>query len=177
MGEFSMAALDDVLIFVKVAQFESISRAARSLGMPISTVSRRLSALESKLNVSLLRRTTRRVTLTAHGREYFDQCREPLALLEEAERALTLGQEAPAGMLRMSVPVILGQAPFLDFLSGFLEAHPRIRIDLHITNLFLDLVAENLDVAIRFGELEDSTLIATRIGQSIRYVVATPGYL
>jgi len=172
-----MANLDDVLIFVQVAQFESISQAARSLGMPISTVSRRLSVLESKLGVSLLRRTTRRVTLTAHGREYFDQCREPLALLEEAERALTLGQEAPAGMLRMSVPVILGQAPFLDFLSGFLNAHPRIRIDLFITNLFLDLVAENLDVAIRFGELEDSSMVATPIGQSIRYVVAAPEYL
>ena len=172
-----MANLDDVLIFVQVAQFESISRAARSLGMPISTVSRRLSVLESKLGVSLLRRTTRRVTLTAHGREYFDQCREPLALLEEAARALTLGQEAPAGMLRMSVPVILGQAPFLDFLSGFLNAHPRIRIDLFITNLFLDLVAENLDVAIRFGELADSSMVATPIGQSIRYVVASPEYL
>jgi len=172
-----MANLDDVLIFVQVAQFESISRAARSLGMPISTVSRRLSVLESKLGVSLLRRTTRRVSLTAHGREYFDQCREPLALLEQAERTLTLGQEAPAGMLRMTVPVILGQAPFLNFLSGFLNAHPRIRIDLFITNLFLDLVADNLDVAIRIGELEDSSMVATPIGQSIRYVVATPEYL
>jgi DNA-binding transcriptional LysR family regulator len=172
-----MANLDDVLIFVQVAQFESISRAARSLGMPISTVSRRLSVLESKLGVSLLRRTTRRVSLTEHGREYFDQCREPLALLEQAERTLTLGQEAPAGMLRMTVPVILGQAPFLNFLSGFLNAHPRIRIDLFITNLFLDLVADNLDVAIRFGELEDSSMVATPIGQSIRYVVATPEYL
>ena len=172
-----MANLDDVLIFVQVAQFESISRAARSLGMPISTVSRRLSVLESKLGVSLLRRTTRRVSLTAHGREYFDQCREPLALLEQAERTLTLGQEAPAGMLRMTVPVILGQAPFLNFLSGFLNAHPQIRIDLFITNLFLDLVADNLDVAIRFGELEDSSMVATPIGQSIRYVVATPEYL
>src|SRR6266403_4219841 len=92
-----MANLDDVLIFVKVAQFESISRAARSLGMPISTVSRRLSVLESKLGVSLLRRTTRRVTLTAQGREYLNQCREPLTLLEEAERVLTLGQKTPAG--------------------------------------------------------------------------------
>jgi DNA-binding transcriptional LysR family regulator len=82
-----MANLDDVLIFIKVAQFESISRAGRSLGMPISTVSRRLSVLESKLGVSLLRRTTRRVTLTAQGREYFNQCREPLTLMEEAERA------------------------------------------------------------------------------------------
>src|SRR6266851_2367703 len=125
-----MANLDDVLIFVKVAQFESISRAARSLGMPISTVSRRLSVLESKLGVSLLRRTTRRVTLTAQGREYFTQCREPLT-----------------------------------------------RIDLFITNLFLDLVAENIDVAIRFGELEDSSVVATRIGKSIRYVVAAAEYL
>src|SRR5882724_4876608 len=169
-----MANLDDILIFVQVAQFGSISRAARSLGMPISTVSRRLSMLESKLGVSLLRRTTRQVTLTAHGREYFNQCREPLTLLEEAERVLTLGQRAPEGMLRISVPVILGQAPFLDFLSGFLKSQPRIRIDLFITNLFLDLVAENLDVAIRFGELEDSSVVATRIGKSVRYVVGFP---
>jgi DNA-binding transcriptional LysR family regulator len=172
-----MAKLDDVLIFVKVAQFESISRAARSLGMPISTVSRRLSVLESKLGVSLLRRTTRRVTLTAQGREYFNQCREPLTLMEEAERALTQGQKTPEGMLRISVPVILGQEPFLNFLSGFLKVQPRIRIDLFITNLFLDLVAENIDVAIRFGELEDSSVVARRIGKSIRYVVAAPEYL
>jgi len=80
-------------------------------------------------------------------------------------------------MLRMSVPVILGQEPFLEFLSGFLKAQPRIRIDLFITNLFLDLVAENIDVAIRFGELEDSSVVATRIGKSIRYVVAAAEYL
>jgi DNA-binding transcriptional LysR family regulator len=172
-----MANLDDVLIFVKVAQFESISRAARSLGMPISTVSRRLSVLESKLRVSLLRRTTRRVTLTAQGREYFNQCKDPLTLLEEAEQALTLGQMAPEGMLRMSVPVILGQEPFLDFLSAFQKAQPRIRIDLFITNLFLDLVAENIDVAIRFGELQDSSVVASRVGKSIRYVVAAASYL
>jgi DNA-binding transcriptional LysR family regulator len=172
-----MANLDDLQIFVKVAQFESISRAARSLGMPISTVSRRLSVLESKLGVSLLRRTTRRVTLTAQGREYFNQCREPLTLLEEAERVLTQGQKRPEGILRISVPVILGRQPFLDFLSGFLKAQPRIRIDLFITNLFLDLIAENIDVAIRFGELQDSSVVATRIGKSVRYVVAAAEYL
>jgi DNA-binding transcriptional LysR family regulator len=172
-----MANLDDALIFVKVAQFESISRAARSLAMPISTVSRRLSVLESKLGVSLMRRTTRRVTLTAQGRDYFNQCREPLNILEQAERVLTLGQKTPEGMLRISVPVILGQEPFLSFLSSFLKAQPRIRIDLFVTNQFLDLVAENLDVAIRFGELEDSSAVATRIGKSVRYVVAAAEYL
>jgi DNA-binding transcriptional LysR family regulator len=172
-----MADLDSVLIFVKVAQFESISRAARSLGMPISTVSRRLSVLESQLGVSLLRRTTRRVTLTAQGREYFNQCQEPLILLQEAERVLTQAQQKPEGLLRISVPVILGQEPFLEFISGFLKNQARIRIDLFITNLFLDLVAENIDVAIRFGELQDSSVVATRIGTSIRYVVAAPEYL
>jgi DNA-binding transcriptional LysR family regulator len=172
-----MANLDDLQIFVKVAQFESISRAARSLGMPISTVSRRLSVLESRLGVSLLRRTTRRITLTAQGREYFDQCQEPLTLLDEAERVLTEGQKAPEGLLRISVPVILGQEPFLNFLSEFLRAQTRIRIELFITNLFLDLVAENLDIAIRFGELKDSSVVATRLGKSIRHVVAAPEYL
>jgi DNA-binding transcriptional LysR family regulator len=172
-----MADLDSVLIFVKVAQFESISRAARSLGMPISTVSRRLSVLESDLGVSLLRRTTRRVTLTAQGREYFNQCREPLTLLQEAERVVTQAQKKPEGLLRISVPVILGQEPFLHFISGFLKEQARIRIDLIITNLFLDLVAENVDVAIRFGELQDSSVVATRVGRSIRYLVAAPEYL
>ena len=172
-----MANLDSILMFVKVAQFESISRAARSLGMPISTVSRRLSVLESDLGVSLLRRTTRRVTLTAQGREYFSQCQEPLTLLQEAERVLTQAQKKPEGLLRISVPVILGQEPFLNFISRFLKDHARIRIDLFITNLFLDLVAENIDVAIRFGELQDSSVVATRIGKSIRYVVAAPEYL
>jgi DNA-binding transcriptional LysR family regulator len=111
------------------------------------------------------------------GREYFNQCQEPLILLQEAERVLTQTQKQPQGLLRISIPVILGQGPFLDFISGFLKAQARIRIDLFITNLFVDLVAENIDVAIRFGELQDSSVVATRIGRSIRYVVAAPEYL
>src|SRR5215469_6288226 len=122
----AMADLDNILIFVRVAQFESITRAARSLGMPISTVSRRLSVLESELGVSLLRRTTRRVTLTAQGREYFSQCQEPLNLLQEAERVLTQTQKKPEGFLRITIPVILSQDPFFNFLSAFLKDHPRI---------------------------------------------------
>jgi DNA-binding transcriptional LysR family regulator len=172
-----MADLDNILIFVKVAQFESISRAARSLGMPISTVSRRLSVLEAELGVSLLRRTTRRVTLTPQGREYFNQCQEPLTLLQEAERVLTAAQTKPEGLLRITAPVILSQDPFLSFISRFLKEHPRIRIDLFITNAFVDLLAENIDAAIRFGELQDSSVVATRLGKSIRYVVAAPEYL
>jgi DNA-binding transcriptional LysR family regulator len=172
-----MADLDNILIFVKVAQYESISRAARSLGMPISTVSRRLSVLESQLGATLVRRTTRRVSLTAQGRDYFTQCQEPLNQLQEAERVLTQAQKKPEGILRLSVPVVLSQGSFLTFLSGFLQSHPKVQVDLFITNLFVDLAAENVDVAIRFGELRDSSLVATRLGRSIRHVVATPKYL
>ena len=172
-----MADLDNILIFVKVAQYQSISRAARSLGMPISTVSRRLSVLESQLGVTLLRRTTRRLTLTAPGRDYFNECQEPLNLLQDAERVLTRTQKEPEGLLRITAPVMLSHGPFPEFLSGFLKAHPRIRIDLSITNVFVDLVADNVDVAIRFGELRDSSVVATRIGTHLRYLVAAPEYL
>ena len=172
-----MADLDNVLIFVKVAQYESISRAARSLGMPISTVSRRLSVLESQLGVTLLRRTTRRVSLTAQGRDYFNECQEPLHLLQDAERVLTRTQKEPEGLLKISAPVMLSHGPFPEFLSTFLKAHPRIRIDLAISNVFVDLVADNVDVAIRFGELRDSSVVATRIGTHLRYLVAAPEYL
>ena len=172
-----MTNLNSILIFVKVAQLESITRAARSLGIPVSTVSRRLSVLESELGVSLLRRTTRRVSLTAQGREYFSQCQEPLNLLQEAERVLTRAQQRPEGLLRITIPFTLSREPFLDFISAFLKSHPRIRVDLFITNRFVDLVAENVDVAIRFAELRDSSIVARRLGKIVFYVVAAAEYL
>lgn len=172
-----MTDLNDIAIFVKVAQLESFSRAAHALGMPVSTVSRRVTALEEQLGVTLLQRTTRKLNLTAQGRAYFNQCSEPLNHLQDAERVLVQSQKAPEGLLRISVPVVLGQQPFYDFISSFLQNYPRIQVDLFITNTFLDLIAENVDVAIRFGELRDSTIIAQRLGKSVRYVVATPAYL
>jgi DNA-binding transcriptional LysR family regulator len=172
-----MADLDNIFLFVKVAQLESFSKAARALGMPVSTVSRRLALLETQLGVTLLQRTTRRLTLTAQGRAYYNECREPLNHLLDAERVLTQTQRSPEGVLKITVPVILGQEPFLHFLSGFLRSHRRIRIDLFITNVFLDLIAENVDLAIRFGELKDSSVVAKKLGANIRHVVAAPGYL
>jgi DNA-binding transcriptional LysR family regulator len=172
-----MADLNDIAVFVRVAQLESFSRAAQALAMPVSTVSRKVTALEERLGATLLQRTTRKLSLTAQGRAYYDQCREPLNDLFDAERVLTQTQKQPEGLLRISAPVILGQAPFYAFLSAFLKRHPAIQADLFVTNLFLDLIAENIDVAIRFGELRDSSLIAQRIGKSMRYVVAAPDYL
>lgn len=172
-----MLDLNDIAVFVRVAQLGSFSRAAQALGMPVSTVSRRVTALEEALGVTLLQRSTRKLSLTAQGRAYLEQCSEPLDELHDAERALTQTQREPEGLLRISVPVILGQAPFFEFVSGFMRAYPRVRVDLHITNAFLDLIGENIDVAIRYGDLHDSSLVARPIGTSVRYVVATPGFL
>ena len=172
-----MANLNDIAVFVKVAQLESFTRAARALGMPVSTVSRKVTSLEDQLGVTLLQRTTRRLRLTAQGRAYYDQCREPLSQLFDAESALTQTQNKPEGLLRISVPVIFAQEPFYEFLSRFLNRYPGIRADLFITNQFVDLIADNVDVAIRIGELQDLTIIAKRIGKSIRYLVASPSYL
>ena len=148
-----MADLNDVAVFVKVAQLESFTRAARALAMPVSTVSRKVTSLEDQLGVTLLQRTTRKLSLTAQGRSYYAQCSEPLGQLAEAETALTRAQKAPEGLMRISVPVILGQEAFYEFLSLFMKKYPAIRVDLFITNQFVDLVTDNVDVAIRFGEL------------------------
>ncbi|WP_458384805.1 LysR substrate-binding domain-containing protein [Rhizobium pisi] len=172
-----MADLNDIAVFVKVAQYGSFSRAAHSLGMPVSTVSRKVTSLEEQLGVTLLQRTTRKLSLTAQGRAYYDRCSEPLAHLIDAEQALTETQRKPEGLLKISVPVIFGQEVFYEFVSSFLKAYPEIQVDLFVTNLFLDLIAENIDLGIRFGELKDSSIVAQRLGKSVRYLVAAPDYL
>src|SRR3989442_7558308 len=105
-----MIDLNEIAVFVSVAQLGSFSKAAHALTMPVSTVSRRVADLEGQLSVTLLQRTTRKLTLTAQGRDYFDQCSEPLVHLYDAERVLTRSQRQPEGILRVSVPVILGLA-------------------------------------------------------------------
>ena len=172
-----MIDLNDIAIFAKVAQLQSFSRAAHALAMPVSTVSRRVSALEEQLGVTLLQRTTRRLSLTTQGRAYLDQCDEPLKSLYDAQKVLTKAQKQPEGPLKISAPVIFGQTPFYELISSFMRAYPRIEVDLSITNTFVDLIADNVDVAIRFGALRDSTLVAQRLGKSVRYLVCTPDYL
>lgn len=172
-----MLDLNDIAIFVRVAHLGSFSRAARSLAMPVSTVSRRVGELEATLGVTLLQRSTRKLSLTQQGRAYLEACGEPLALLQDAEQALTQSQREPEGLLRVSVPAVLGQSPFFDFVSAFMRAYPRIQVELSVTNAFVDLIAENVDIGIRFGELRDSSLVAQRIGDSVRYLVASPDYV
>ncbi|WP_081056257.1 LysR family transcriptional regulator [Burkholderia territorii] len=171
-----IADLNDIAVFVRVAELESFSRAARALGMPVSTVSRKVSALEERLGVTLLQRTTRRLSLTSQGREYFDQCSEPLSHLYDAQRVITQTQKQPEGVLRISGPVMLEQEAFYGFLSAFLKDYPKIQVDLYFTNAFIDLIAENVDVAIRFGALQDSSLVAQQVGRSVRQLVVAADY-
>jgi DNA-binding transcriptional LysR family regulator len=177
VGESRVIDLNEIAVFVSVAQHGSFSRAARALATPVSTVSRRVADLERQLGATLLHRTTRKLTLTTQGRNYLEECREPLAHLYDAERVLSLRQRQPEGLLRLSVPVTLGDPGFLGFLSDFLHKYPRIQLDLSITNQMVDLVAENIDVALRFGELKSSSVIARKLGTSVWYVVAAPSYL
>jgi DNA-binding transcriptional LysR family regulator len=172
-----MADLNELSIFVRVAQLGSFSAAAHALGMSVSSVSRKVAELEARLGLSLIKRTTRKLNLSEHGLSFFERCAPLLAGLEEAEAGVTAARLEPEGVLHVTAPAALGRGEFIDFISGFLSRYPKLRIELAITNQYLDFVATEVDVAIRFGELADSGVIAKRLGLSQRVLVAAPEYL
>lgn len=172
-----MHDLNEVSVFTRVAQLGSFSKASRALAMPVSTVSRKVAALEARLGVILIQRTTRKLSMTRAGLHLLEQCAFHLQGIEEAEAYLTQDQAQPEGLLRVTVPIAMGQSPFVDFVSAFLERHPKLRLDLIVTNRHVDLIAENIDLAIRFGNLKDSSIVAKRLGVSRRLLVAGPAYL
>jgi DNA-binding transcriptional LysR family regulator len=167
--------LNEMLVFARVVQAGSFTKAARALGMPKSTVSRKVSALEERLATRLLQRTTRKLSLTDEGRIYFAHCARIAGEIEDAERAVGSLQEAPRGLLRVTAGV---NADFLGPIIGdFLERYPEVRIELLCTGRAVDLVEESFDLAIRSGALTDSTLIARSLGSAAWFLVATPRYL
>ncbi len=172
-----MKDLDEILIFVNVAQAGSFSLAAKILQLPISTVSRKVSNLEKRVGVILIQRTTRKLRLTREGQQFYASCVVHISGIEEAEAGLTQTRNEPAGLLRITIPVALGRGSFIDFISDYMHSHPQVHIDLVATNQFLDLVTENIDIAIRFGILKDSSAIAKQLGWSRRLIVASPDYL
>lgn len=168
-------SLDESLIFVRVVEQESFSAAGRALGLPKSTVSRKVSQLEERLGVRLLQRTTRKLSLTDAGRIYFAHAARAAAAMEEAELAVSRLEERPRGLLRVTAPLSFGFVG--PIVAGFLKEHPAVRVELMATDRIVDLVEEGFDVAIRAGRLADSTLIARKIGLLPRYLVAAPSYL
>lgn len=167
--------VNEMLVFARVVQAGSFTAAAAKLGMPKSTVSRKVSELEERLKSRLLHRTTRTLSLTDAGRTYYDYCARIAAEVDEAERAVGRLQETPRGLLRVTAPV---NVEFLSpIVSDFLKRYPEVRLELLCTGRAVDLVEESFDVAIRAGVLADSTLIARSLGSSPWHLVATPGYL
>lgn len=169
--------LDGIAVFVKVVQAGSFSRAAKQLRMPNSTVSAKVAALERRLGVTLLRRTTRRLQLTQSGENYFRRCLQGLEELQAAENELESERSEPQGVLRVTAPVDLGRSALPQVLDLFMKRHPRIEIDVVMTNRLVDLVAENVDIAVRAGELKDSGLIARRFVLGHFGLWASPSYL
>jgi DNA-binding transcriptional LysR family regulator len=169
--------LNELSLFVRVAELGSFSAAARSRKVPVSTVSRKVAELERRLGVNLIKRTTRKLSLSAEGRAFLENCAPHLQALEDAEAGLRQAHVDVQGVLRISAPVALGRGEFLDFVSGFAARHPRLQLELAITNQFVDLVSTHIDVAIRFGELADSSIVRRRLGVSRRLLVASPEYV
>ena len=169
--------LDGIAVFVKVVQAGSFSQAAKLLNMPNSTVSAKVAALEKRLGVTLLQRTTRRLHLTEAGEGYFRRCMTALEELHAAENELAIERGETKGVLRLTAPVELGRSALPPVLDVLMKRHPAIEIDLIITNRLVDLVAENIDVAVRAGPLKDSALIAKRFVLGQFGLWASPSYL
>jgi DNA-binding transcriptional LysR family regulator len=169
--------LDGIAIFVKVVQAGSFSQAAKLLGMPNSTVSSKVSALEKRLGVTLLQRTTRKLRATQAGEAYYQRSVRALEELQAAENELETGQAEPIGRLRLTAPVEIGHSLLPALVHAFLKKHPRMEVELVVTNRVLDLIVDGIDLAIRAGPLKDSSLIAKRFDLGYFGLWASPDYL
>ncbi len=164
-------------LFVRIVESGSFSAVARELGMIQPTVSKQMTFLEEKLGVRLLNRTTRRLSLTEAGREYYERCQRILDEVQEMETEVAGLQNRPTGTLRVSTPVAFGHQHMMTLLLDFQRKYPGLAIELSLDDRYVDLVQEGIDVAIRFGELADSQLVARHVGSSARVCVASPAYL
>jgi len=163
-------------ILVAASEAGSLSAAARRLGIPLTNVSRKVSELETYLKTGLLNRSSRRLTLTDAGRSYVADCKRILELVGEAERAATGEYGIPKGDLVITAPIVFGRLHVLPVVTEFLKAYPEIDVRLVFADRIANLFEEQIDLAVRIGDLPDSSLIATRIG-SIRHVACgSPGY-
>lgn len=169
--------LSAMAAFVRVVEAGSFSRAARDLGVAQPTVSKQIAALEARYAVRLLERTTRRVRPTDDGRAFYLQAKNLLAEFDDLEAAARRSARAPGGKLRLSCPPALGRLVIAPLVFDYLVAHPDASIDLDLSSHYLDPIQEGVDVAIRIGDLADSSHRAKLLGPSARILVASPDYL
>jgi LysR family transcriptional regulator, regulator for bpeEF and oprC len=172
-----MADLRTLAIFVKVAERKSFVRAADDLGITQSGVSNAIKRLEEQTGTRLLARTTRRVSLTDDGAAFFERCRQALADIDEAEQVLKDAQLKPSGNLRVDLPVSFGRLKMVPMFGPFQAQYPDVRLSVTFTDRYIDLIEEGVDICVRFGDLQDSTLIARRMTSTQFRVVGSPDYL
>jgi DNA-binding transcriptional LysR family regulator len=172
-----MDRLEAMSILLTVVDAGSLSAAARRLGMPLPTVSRKVAELEAHLHTRLLHRTTRQLSLTEAGAAYVAACRRILDEVGEAERIATGEYAAPKGELAVTAPIVFGRLHIVPVVAEFLAEYPEIRIKLLLTDRVVHLMEEQIDVALRIGELPDSTLMASRVGTVRTVVCGSPAYL
>src|SRR5262245_42842777 len=164
-------------VFNAVVSAGSFSAASRELRMPLPTVSRKVAELEAHLDAKLLVRGTRKLALTEVGEAYLADCRRILEALGEAERGASGEYNAPQGELVATAPVLFGRLHVVPVAAEFLAAHPEVDLRLVLSDRPLNLVDDHLDLAVRVGELPDSSLVAARVGQVRSVVCASPAYL
>jgi DNA-binding transcriptional LysR family regulator len=169
--------LNEIQCFAWVAESGSFSSASRTHKIPKSTLSRKVSDLEARLGVSLLRRTTRQVKLTEVGLRYFKMCKSALIELENADLAAARDSERPHGRLKITAPLDLGMAYLARIGAEFAADHPEVELDFNLDDRLLDLIEHRVDLALRAGHLDDSSLKAQKLGYSEFQLYASPAYL
>ncbi|WP_028104622.1 LysR family transcriptional regulator [Pseudoduganella violaceinigra] len=174
---FDDMQLGSIELFVLAGEQGSFTAAAALAGVTPAAVSRSVSRLEERLGVRLFVRTTRQIRLTDSGQAYFEQCRQALSQLVDAEREVTGRQTAPAGKLRISVPTPYAHSRLLQRVSAFRRKYPGVQVEVHISNRNIDFAEEGYDLAIRGRAPQDSTLIARKLEDAALALVASPAYL
>ncbi|NER78136.1 MAG: LysR family transcriptional regulator [Leptolyngbya sp. SIO1D8] len=177
MTRFPKFDFNELYLFVQVVKAGSFSAAGRSLNIPKATVSRKVAQLEANLETRLLYRTTRHLSLTEVGRLYYDRCTRILADLEEANLMVTAHQDIPHGTLRLTAPFSFGNAILNRWLAAFLDQYPQVTLDVILTNQYLDLLTDRIDVAFSGGPLEESSLSYRKVCDLPYWVCASSTYL
>ena len=175
--ESTVTAITDLEIFARVARTGNMSAAGREMGLSPAVVSKRISLLEDKLNVRLFQRTTRQLTLTETGEGYFKRVVDILNLIEEAENFVNRRNTTPRGLLKVTAPTSFSRLHIAPFLPAFLDKFPEIELEFHLTDNFVDIIREGFDLAIRIGELQDSSLVQRKLAADTRVICASPKYL
>ena len=171
-----MLDLGDLMVFTKVVETENLTRAGQALGLPKSTVSRRLTRLEEHLGVQLLHRSTRAVTPTQEGQLFFQYCLRSMGVLRDGERALLDGRSTPQGVVRIAIPYVLGQSLIGPLLAEFLLQFPDVRLVSVLSDDAIGLLRAGFDVALAVGPFPDSGLIAVKLGSTGCGIFGAPGY-